>query len=472
MAKTVVGLFDTNQEAQAVVQDLVNDGFARNNISIVANDPNGEHMQHNSKATASAAGGEGIHQGDTGEHAANTAGAAAGGAITGGLVGGGIGLVLGLLGAVAVPVIGPIIAAGPIAAALTGAGIGAVAGGLLGALTHAGVPEEDAHYYAEGVQRGGTLIMINAPDDRAQRAYEIIEDHGAVDIEERAAQYKQAGWTGFNPNAQPVVANAKQVVETTTTTTAAAPVSQPRPVVQQPQPQPRPVQQAQARQLQGEEVLPVVQEELAVGKRAVRRGGARIFTRLTEQPVEEQVTLHDEKVTIDRQAVSRPVSQADLVAFKDGVIEVTATGEEAVVSKQARVIEEVRVGKEVSERAETVREQVRRTDVEVEQIPAGQATTTATTVTGTTTTGGFTSYNQDFRTHFKSLNATGSTYEQFAPVYQYGYNLADDQAYKGRDWSAIQGDVQKQWEAKNPGTWAQFKDSIHYAWDKARGATR
>ena len=228
MAKTVVGLFDTTQEAQSVIQDLVNHNFNRNNISLVANDPNGEHMQHNSNlprvpGDAAQAAGDVAH--NAGEHAANAAGGAVGGAVTGGILGGGLGLVLGLLGAVAIPVVGPIIAAGPIAAALTGAGIGAVAGGLLGVLTHLGVPEEDANYYAEGVHRGGTLLMVNAPEDQAQTAYDIMQQHGAVDIEERGSQYKQSGWSGYNPDAPMNAAN--QVGSTISTTTSNVTSSQP-----------------------------------------------------------------------------------------------------------------------------------------------------------------------------------------------------------------------------------------------------
>ena len=349
MAKTVVGLFDTTQEAQSVVQDLVNGGFDRNNISLVANDPNGEHMQHSTTARGAVGAAEDTAA-EAGDHAAHAAGGAAGGAIAGGVVGGGIGLVLGLLGAVAVPVIGPIIAAGPIAAALTGAGIGAVAGGLLGALTNAGVPEEDAHYYTEGVNRGGTLLMVKSPDEQAQTAYDIMQQHGAVDIEERGAQYKQSGFTGYDPNAQ--------AVNTTTTETMTTRTAQ------------QPMQARQA--VQGQEVLPVVQEEMSVGKRQVQRGGARVYTHVSEQPVEQQVQLRDEQITIDRQPVNRAVSQADMANMKDGTIEVTETDEEPVVSKQARVVEEVHVGKQVSERTETVRDQVRRSDVEVEQLGTDQ----------------------------------------------------------------------------------------------------
>ncbi|HEV8718643.1 MAG TPA: general stress protein [Candidatus Binatia bacterium] len=138
MAKSVVGLFDGLTEAQAVVQDLVNHGFPRDDISIVAPHTQGEHAR-------SAAAPD-----DTDE----TSGAVIG-AGTGAVLGGIAGLLVGI-GVLAIPGIGPILAAGPIMAALTGAGIGALAGGLIGALTDLGVPEEEARYYAEGVRRGGS----------------------------------------------------------------------------------------------------------------------------------------------------------------------------------------------------------------------------------------------------------------------------------------------------------------------------
>jgi hypothetical protein len=100
-------------------------------------------------------------------------------------------------------VIGPVLAAGPIAAALTGAGIGAAAGGLIGALTESGVPEEDARYYAEGVRRGDVLVTVKTDDVHAERAAEILDHDGAVDIDQRVTGWRSRGWTGYDETAQP-----------------------------------------------------------------------------------------------------------------------------------------------------------------------------------------------------------------------------------------------------------------------------
>ena len=195
MAKTIVGLFDTFPEAQNVVQDLVNNGFSRDAISLVANDARGEYANYNANGSSAGAG-------------------AATGAVTGAVGGGVLGLLVGI-GALAIPGIGPVLAAGPLVAALgtagaatvTGAGIGALAGGLVGALVGTGVPEADANVYSEGVRRGGTLVTVAADDAMANTAYSLMQRHGAVDLNTRGANYRQGGWDRFDPEAGPYASN-------------------------------------------------------------------------------------------------------------------------------------------------------------------------------------------------------------------------------------------------------------------------
>jgi len=117
-------------------------------------------------------------------------------------------------------------------------------------------------------------------------------------------------------------------------------------------------------------VVPVVEEQLDVGKREVQRGGVRIFTQTTERPVEESVTLREEHARVERRPVDRPATEAELgSAFQEKSVELRETAEEPVVAKTAHVVEEVDVGKEVSTRTETVRDTVRRRDVDVEELP-------------------------------------------------------------------------------------------------------
>lgn len=208
------------------------------------------------------------------------------------------------------------------------------AGSVISSLTTMNVPQESAQFYQEGVKRGGTLVTLDVEDNDIDRAMEIINRYETVDINTRADEFRKSGFSDFNLDQQ------------------------------------------------GEVALPVVEEELRVGKRAVERGGVRVFSRVIERPVEETVSLREEKVTVERRPADRVVTNAD---FKEGSLEVTERGEEVVTDKQARVVEEVIVGKDVTERAETVRDTVRRTDVEVEQITGTETrTSTDTRAKGTT----------------------------------------------------------------------------------------
>ena len=184
MTKTVVGSFDGYESAQRMSQVLKDNGFRDEEISIVASDVAGVHRPHELVSEA--------------EATSNTAT----GAVTGGLVGGAVGLVANLAAA-AVPGLGAILVVGPLVVALTGAGAGAVAGGLIGALTGEGVSEEHASYYAEAVRRGGAIVSVRADDTRADRAAELMLMNGGIDIAERAARWRDAGWNGFDGSARP-----------------------------------------------------------------------------------------------------------------------------------------------------------------------------------------------------------------------------------------------------------------------------
>lgn len=129
-----------------------------------------------------------------------------------------------------------------------------------------------------------------------------------------------------------------------------------------------PATDSRSRHVEGEIAVPVVEEQIRIGKRTVEGGGVRVHSRVKEVPVEESVRLREERVHVERRPADRPVTDADMRAIKEGDIEVTERSEEAVVAKSARVVEEVVVNKEVVERDETVRDSVRRTEVEVEKL--------------------------------------------------------------------------------------------------------
>lgn len=225
---------------------------------------------------------------------------------------------------------------------------------------------EDVGLYAEAVRRGGVVLSVNAADDaQMQRAEDILQRFGAVDIDERATQWRQEGWMGDTTAPGAATLGATDTASSRAATAAGASATDTR------------------------ATIPVVQEELQVGKRAVRRGGLRVFSRVVETPVQETVNLREEHATIQRRAVDRPATEADLAAaVQSGTIEVRETVEEPVVAKSARVVEEIEVGKQVTERAETVRDTVRHTDVQVERLEGehAMARPEATDATRTTST--------------------------------------------------------------------------------------
>jgi hypothetical protein len=180
MRETVVALFDNITDAQAAVRELLDNGFTRENLSLVSRegaDQYGELLDP-------------LPMDDTIE-----------GVASGALLGGLTGLVVGLF-ALAIPGVGPVIAAGPIAAALTGAGVGAVTGGLVGALVDLGYDEDTAGYYAEGVRRGGVLLTVHA-GNRHDLAHSIVTRFNPVNIDDRVTDWRAEGWNRFDPAGQP-----------------------------------------------------------------------------------------------------------------------------------------------------------------------------------------------------------------------------------------------------------------------------
>ena len=233
---------------------------------------------------------------------------------------------------------------------------------------------DDDTVYDRSVAGGATVVTVRVPEQYAARVHQILESHDPVDLDDRAASY------GLTAGAATTTATTTSAT-TTSATTAGATATTATPVA-------APVAAARtATATTGDDTIKVVEERLTVGKRAVNRGGARIRSYVVETPVEEQVVLRDETVRVERRPVDRPVDSLPPDAFQDKVIEVREVDEEAVVSKQARVVEEIGIRKEATERVETVRDTVRRTEVEIEDTTGTTGATGVTRAAGTTTTG-------------------------------------------------------------------------------------
>lgn len=179
--KTVVALYEDFDTARDVVEELVDSGFSRDRISLLANDASGQYKQYVGST------GDIEHDDVSGSEGAGF------GAVVGGLIG---------LGAMLIPGIGPVIAAGPLVAGLTGAAVGAVTGavtgGIVGSLVKMGVNEDEAGYYAEGVRRGGVLVTVQIDDNWENRVVDIMSRHRPVDIRKSAEEWRRGGWTGFD----------------------------------------------------------------------------------------------------------------------------------------------------------------------------------------------------------------------------------------------------------------------------------
>ena len=211
-----------------------------------------------------------------------------------------------------------------------------------------GSPDHDTTVYDRSVQSGASVLSVKTPEAHIDRVLQIIESHNPIDIDDRAASYAQsttsASTAGIHPDQliSPVAATAYAPT---------APLTWP-----------------------DNGALQLSEENLTVGKRVVNQGGTRIRRFVVERPVEENVTLHSEKVVLDRRPVTdgRPVSDS----FSEKSIEMMETAEEAVVSKTAHVYEEVGLRKEAKDRVETVHGTVRKEEVEIEQIPGKESTVT------------------------------------------------------------------------------------------------
>jgi len=302
-----------------------------------------------------------------------------------------------------IPGVGPATVSGPLSAFL--AERNGASTGLVGSLTQVGFAGPDATHYLESLRRGQVVMAVESPEAQARQTEEALRRLGARAV--------------------------------TQTSSIAAPDSSAFGT-------PAPVKEGVRDQV----TLPVVEEQLEVGKRQVNRGGVRIHSHIVEQPIEEQVHLREERVSVERRPVSREATDEDLAEFKEGSIEIHETVEEVVVSKRRRVVEEIVIGRETRERTETVHETVRKTQVDVEPLEGSEAT-------GRPPAG-------------VAHEAVGQDADEYGPAYRYGFALAGDERYRDADWQDVEPHARRAWEEQNPGTWEQFKDGVRNAWDRLR----
>ncbi len=296
-----------------------------------------------------------------------------------------------------------------------------------------------AQMYSEAVTRGHYVLTLTADSEpEVERAADIVERYGPVDIDEHAQQWRSdamAGQDGMRMGSASKQQSPGMSQQSGQQTLQGGAL------------QGGALQGSQQRAADTQSI-PVIQEELKVGKREVQRGGVRIFQRVVETPVNESVGLREEHVNVERHAVDRPVTAADVTAFQETTIELRESAEEAVIEKTARVVEEVVIGKQVTQRQENISDTVRHTEVEIEQLTPDE--------------------DAYFRGHWTSNYAsTGGTYEQYAPAYSYGSSMARSEMYRGRPWNDVEGPLRTDWESRNPGSaWEKMKAAIRHGWER------
>jgi stress response protein YsnF len=486
--KTISRLYKDYDTGARVITELERAGIPHDDISIVANNEGGWFDRDRTIS--------GVDRDRDGRDD-RVEGAAAGAGI-GATLGGVAGLLAGL-GMLAIPGIGPVVAAGWLASTAAMAAAGGTAGGLIGALTQAGHDENEAHAYAEGVQRGGTLVtvrvddshaataeaimqryddrvetgttgtayredtmgtahreewsgdrivavfentdraaaarqalvgdgidnarmelvdrrsdldnwsamkrhalpdedthlfaeslgrghailVIRAPSGEHDRVMRVLSRFNPIDIEEHAQQWRNTGWSGVHPGKEAWDVQRQNVSARSTIATAAAATTTPATSTPAaPRASTTSTTAARGATEVQEEVFPVYEEELKVGKRVIEQGRVRVHAYTVEQPVQENVTLREERVEVEHRPVNRPVSGVPgEAAFRDRTIEVTTHREEPVINKEARIQEEIVVRKEADQHTETVRDTVRHTEVEIEDDRARTTQPTNPTTT-------------------------------------------------------------------------------------------
>ncbi|MFS2028414.1 DUF2382 domain-containing protein [Massilia sp. GER05] len=312
--------------------------------------------------------------------------------------------------------------------------------------------DEHATRYSTAVAGGQhVLTLTTSSEPEVERAADVIERFGPIDIDERhdlAGNAASLGTSAYQPQTSPsLAAGSMQAGTQTGNLSGSLSDSTLRSDSLQ--------RETAVDQTTGKAAIPVVQEEVRVGKRQVERGGVRVFSRMVETPVNETVSLREEHVSVERRPVDQPINPADVAALKDQTIELRETAEEAVVQKSARVVEEVVVGKEVSQRQQNIQDTVRHTEVEVQPLQ------------GSALDDDDTYYRNDWQTNYASL---GGTYDDYAPAYRYGNEMRRDARYQGRNWDDVESDLRSDWDTRygssGSSTWERMKAAVRSGWNR------
>jgi uncharacterized protein (TIGR02271 family) len=329
------------------------------------------------------------------------------------------------------PDLGQVAANGPMLRLLDASRLQKSSEGMRGALEHIGLGKSEAAQCVDGLRRGGTLEAVVVEDDKEAEAVAIMrryagngsirEGSAGGAIRERASEQLAIREGGVIEELRERKAELRE----------------------------RKAELGDTRERTTEEVvIPIIEEELRVGKREYDAGGLRVKTRVASVPVDKTVTLREEHVKVERRVIDRPVALDDDV-FRERTLDLRASAEEPLLSKEARVVEEIHLRKDASERVETIHDTLRHTDVQISEIPAKSR------------------FNPSrYLDHFKrTYEPERYTFDWVSPAYEFGEQLRYRSS--GSDWSQIEPTAKSMWEGKNPGTWERFREAIKPGWETA-----
>lgn len=290
-------------------------------------------------------------------------------------------------------------------------------------LTEMGIPDDEAKAYADQVRKGNSLLIVRcANEQEAQRATELLRQYP---FEDTATEKRDIAEEPKEKQAAKAEPHARK---------------------------------GDARKSDGEKIE-AVEEELAVGKREVQTGGVRAEKEVVEEDVEEEVILQHEDVNVERRQVDRPLEEGEGAFDKEETIEVSESREEAVVSKEPRVREEVVINKDVEEHPETVKETLRHEEINIDEFGAKAESR-------------YEQFEPDLQRHYdENLAHRGHDFDEHARGYRYGMALAESSEYRGHDWENVEPVAARQWESQSDdiGPWENFKNSVRHGWNKIRG---
>jgi len=227
--------------------------------------------------------------------------------------------------------------------------------------------DDEAERYSRVGMRSNSIVTVHSQSsEEAERAADLLDDYGAINVNDRASEYDTTNTSSDYTRTGD--SDYSRTANSGTTSNAAYSDTEDRR---------RDINDTTGR----DTTINRIEEDMQVGKRTVETGGVRVRSRIIEKPVEENIRLREERVNVERNPVDRVASRDELSNFQERDIELTERAEVPVVNKEARVVEEIRISKDVDEREETIKDTVRKTEVDVENLSGNDATRDTRTTT-------------------------------------------------------------------------------------------